>query len=156
MLFLLNFSSLNLSEILKHSGVIWIGVLLFFLGIQDLRQKEISCWWLISIIPFIVIEIITSSEITFMGRIFGGLLGFFFIILSKITKGQIGIGDGYVLCVIGIMLGISKSAILLSYAFLLTSVVSMILLIFFRWNRKKTIPFIPFIFFGYLGCILIK
>ena len=156
MLLMANFSNLSLLDVLKLGGVLWIGMLLFILGIQDIKRKEISCWWLISILPLIVIELITPSEIALMERVFGGLLGLIFVILSKVTKGQIGIGDGYVLCAIGVMLGISKSTILISYAFLLTLVVSIVLLVLFRWNRKKTIPFVPFLFLGYLGCIFIK
>lgn len=153
---MISFGEISLMDVFKLCGVIWIGALLFILGIQDIKRKEISCWWLISLLPLIVIELATPSEITFIERIFGILLGLFFVILSKVTRGQIGIGDGYVLCAIGVILGIGKSTILLSYAFLLTSVVSIVLLVFFRWNRKKTIPFVPFLFLGYLGCILIK
>ena len=156
MFFMIDFGKICLFDIFQYSGILWIGVLLFILGVQDIKQKEISCWWLISIVPLIISELIIPSEITLMERVFGGLLGLFFVIVSKVTKGQIGIGDGYVLCAIGVILGISKSTILISYAFLLTSVVSIVLLVFFRWNRKKTIPFVPFLFLGYLGCILIK
>ncbi|HCL03321.1 MAG TPA: hypothetical protein DHW61_13105 [Lachnoclostridium phytofermentans] len=155
-LFMISFGEISLMSVFKLCGVTWIGALLFILGIQDIKRKEISCWWLISLLPLIFIELAIPSEITFIERIFGVLLGLFFVILSKVTRGQIGIGDGYVLCAIGVILGISKSAILLSYAFLLTSVVSIVLLVLFRWNRKKTIPFVPFLFLGYLGCILIK
>jgi leader peptidase (prepilin peptidase)/N-methyltransferase len=147
---------ISVMSVFKLCGVIWIGVLLFILGIQDIKRKEISCWWLISLLPLIVIELARPSEIKLIERIFGILLGLFFVILSKVTRGQIGIGDGYVLCAIGLILGIGKCVILLSYAFLLTSVVSIVLLVFFRWNRKRTIPFVPFLFMGYLGCILIK
>ena len=156
MLSMIDSHKISLLDMVKFGGFLWVGILLFILGIQDIKRKEISCWWLISVLPLIMIELIPPSEIAFMERVFGGLLGLFFIILSKVTKGQIGIGDGYVLCALGVILGISKATILLSYAFLLTSIVSIVLLVFFRCNRKKTIPFVPFLFLGYLGCILIK
>ena len=85
----------------------------------------------------------------------GILIGGAFLGISKVTRGQIGIGDGLILCVTGLGLGIAKGMEMLLYGLLLAALFSAILLVRKVANRKMTIPFIPFLFVGYLITILI-
>jgi leader peptidase (prepilin peptidase)/N-methyltransferase len=66
------------------------------------------------------------------------------------TGGKIGMGDGILLCVTGIGLGFWNNLELFGVALFLAAVLSIILMILRVVDRKKSIPFIPFLFAGYL------
>lgn len=141
-------------NVFQYSVVAMVGILLFILSIQDIKHKEISCKWLLLFLPLIFVEIVWSQEVSLLQRVIGLCLGLFFLLLSKLTRGQIGMGDGYVLCGLGVILGFYSAMVVLSYAFLLAAIAAMILFLVFQWNRKKTIPFLPFLCLGYVGLLL--
>lgn len=142
-------------NIIQYSVVAILGVLLFILSIQDLKHKEVSCQWLLLLLPLLVVEIIGNDEVSLLQRTIGLCIGLFLLLLSKLTRGQIGMGDGYVVCGLGAILGFYSVMVVLSYAFVLSAIVSMILFLGFQWNRKRTIPFLPFLCLGYLALLLI-
>lgn len=130
-----------------------IGLLLFFSTIKDIRSKSISlplvivsCACLILIMPF-------NNVITIKSAILGTLVGLFIILVSKLTKGQIGIGDGIILLATGLGLGIWDNIALLTFALFLSAICCVILLAFRLVNLKMTIPFIPFLFLSYIGVL---
>jgi leader peptidase (prepilin peptidase)/N-methyltransferase len=87
----------------------------------------------------------------------GGLaLGLGVILLSKATGGKIGLGDGILLCVTGLGLGFWTNAELFGIALSLAASVSVVLLIMRRADRKKSIPFVPFLLTGYVILLVIS
>lgn len=80
----------------------------------------------------------------------GTLPGVFLLIAGWSTKQQVGYGDGIVLLVIGIYLGFSASLSILLTALLLIAPVSLFYIVCRRAGRKKQLPFVPFLFAGYL------
>jgi len=132
-----------------------IGILLFFCGIQDIRSKKVSLW--IVLIGAILVSIcaVNMTTLSLIDR-FGGLgVGAFVIGISLLTGGKIGMGDGLLLCVTGIGLGFWHNLELFALALLIAAIVSIFLLTFRLADRKKTIPFVPFIFLSFLGMFLI-
>lgn len=141
-------------NVLQYSVIAMLGILLFILSIEDLKHKEVSCQWILLFLPLTVVEIIGNDEVSLLQRVIGLCLGLFLLLLSKLTRGQIGMGDGYVVCGLGVILGFYSVMVILSYALILAALVSMVLFLGFRWNRKRTIPFLPFLCVGYLGFLL--
>ena len=139
---------------MKFIGVIGVFLLLLICAIEDIKKKRIVLWHYFLITPFFLVEIIVNSiclhNISWFDRIFGVVIGVIFICVSKLTKGQIGLGDGYLISIIGIMVGAYRNLEIITYSFLASAIVSIILLTFFRYGKKHTIPFIPFLFFGLL------
>jgi leader peptidase (prepilin peptidase)/N-methyltransferase len=72
------------------------------------------------------------------------------IFISRITGGKIGMGDGLLLCVTGLGLGFWGNMELFAYALFAAAAVSVILLILRLADRKKSIPFVPFLLLSYL------
>lgn len=130
-----------------------IGLLLFISTIKDIKSKSISlllviisCVCLILIMPF-------NNVITIKSAILGTLVGFFIILVSKLTKGQIGIGDGIILLATGLGLGVWDNIALLLFALFLSAICCFILLALRLVNLKMKIPFIPFLFISYIGVL---
>jgi leader peptidase (prepilin peptidase)/N-methyltransferase len=127
-----------------------IGVLLLFCTIEDLRRKKVLIWMLAAAILVIGICVPFSCNHTIWDRIGGFIVGIFVMGVSTVTKGKIGMGDGSLLCVTGIGLGLWGNLELFALALLGASVVSIILLVFRMADRKKSIPFVPFLLLGFI------
>lgn len=132
-----------------------IGVLLFLCGVQDMRSKKISLWLVLSGAILISLIVINSTTLSIINCLGGLGVGIFVIIISILTEGKIGMGDGLLLCVTGIGLGFWTNLELFALALLLAAIVSILLLTFRVADRKKCIPFIPFLFFSFLGQLII-
>lgn len=137
---------------IKIACYIILFIYLFLMSIYDIRKKEIQIE--ISVVTIVVLaagqicRIACGEQIwylAFTGVIEGGLL----IGLSKITKGQVGIGDGIVFITSGVMFGFFENGILLFLSLVFAAVAGGFLLLLRRVGRKDMIPFVPFIFVGY-------
>ena len=71
------------------------------------------------------------------------------------SRGAIGRGDGYLLCVAGVYLGIAGTLSLLSGALFLCAIWSLLLLAIKKAGKKTEIPFVPFLLAAYVGGLLI-
>ncbi len=94
----------------------------------------------------------------FWALLIGSLLGLLvcfllFFIMSRMTKGGIGMGDVKLLAAMGMLLGIEGAINALIFSMVACLLVSLALLISKKKKAKDHIPFGPFIFIGY--CITI-
>lgn len=87
----------------------------------------------------------SSLWILFAGVLFGGLL----VLLSFVSSGSIGLGDGLVAAVLGLYLGIYKVVLLFMLSFLLSGIFGVILIICKKAGRKTRLPLMPFILISY-------
>lgn len=127
-----------------------MGIMLLICAAQDSIQKKV-CTWMIAIGAIMMgICVLFSHSITMLDRIGGLLVGAAVVIISKATGGKIGMGDGLLLCVTGIGLGLWGNLELFAVALFAAAIVSIILLSLRLVDRKKSIPFVPFLFIGYL------
>lgn len=127
-----------------------LGILLLFCGVQDLLFKRIYLW-MIGACTIVVIACLPFCEsLSVTERLGGFALGLGVILLSKVTGGKIGIGDGSLLCVTGLGLGFWINVELFGIALSLAALVSILLLILRKADRKKSIPFVPFLLTGYV------
>jgi len=130
--------------------LIILGILLLFCSVQDLWRKKIYIWILGAGAALILICLPFCENLILMSRVGGLIVGLTVILISKITAGKIGMGDGILLCVTGLGLGFWANMELFGIALSLAAVLSIVLLILRLVDRKKSIPFIPFLFVGYL------
>lgn len=127
-----------------------LGALLLCCGIQDALKKKVYLWVIVlgMIASEICILFIHSSSI--VDRLGGVGIGIAVIILSLATGGKIGLGDGLLLCATGLGLGFWGNLELFGISLFITAIVSIVLLIFRLADKKKSLPFVPFLFVGYL------
>lgn len=74
--------------------------------------------------------------------------------IAWMTREAVGYGDGAVIVVCGIYLGILETIALLFYALLLCSAMSAVLLMLKRGGRKTEVPFVPHLLFGFC-CVML-
>lgn len=79
----------------------------------------------------------------------GASIGIFLMMVSVVTKGQIGIGDGIICCFTGAACGFSENISILFIGLLLSAITATFLLIGKKSRKKTEIPFVPFLFLSY-------
>lgn len=112
------------------------------------------------LISMILGVIILLLEFVFAGEFFlhylimsmAGFLCCFvlFYVLSRLTKDGIGMGDVKLISIMGFLVGLSTTLMSVLASLLLCTTVSIVLLLG-KWKDKKdSVPFGPFLFFGYI------
>lgn len=79
----------------------------------------------------------------------GSVPGLAMCILSLLSRGSLGMGDGILILMLGICTGIREMSVVLTWAFLLASVWAMGMLVIKKKNRYDSFPFVPFITIGF-------
>lgn len=123
------------------------------LSICDLKTKKIP---VAAVVLFgaAVLGYRLMTGIELLGLLVGLVPGAVLLLLAVLTGESIGIGDGLVLCVVGLFCGLTKAVSVLAMALVLSSVVAMVLLVLKRAGRKTELPFLPCLCSGYLLCLL--
>lgn len=134
--------------------MIWIqgllAVLLAALAIEDIKYKKINigCIGVGYILGMTGLIICGQSRFRSLA---GGIgIGLAVCLLHWITQKGIGLGDGMLAVLIGICTGAEFTIICLCAAFFLASFVALTLCCLKRMGRKGRIPFVPFLFLGYM------
>lgn len=86
-----------------------------------------------------------------------GLLGclILFYVMSRLTKDGMGMGDVKQLAALGWMIGLRGALVSALFSLLACAMAAIVLLVSKKKNTKDSVPFGPFIFFGYLLAVLI-
>lgn len=83
------------------------------------------------------------------GLLFSCIPGVLFLLLARISEEKIGYGDGILVLVFGIGLGLYENLFALQAALLLAGVTSLVLLVLKKVRKKDTLPFAPFFAAGF-------
>lgn len=140
---------------LKILKIIWtlvnIAALVFF-SAEDIRKKTVSVKAAVVLalmnIVFSVIFKITVPDIL-LSIVPGGI----FILISVVTHGKIGLGDGIVLIAAGIGRGINEMLFTALIALMISALFGIILILMKKASGKTALPFVPFILAGFLICV---
>lgn len=111
----------------------------------DIKYKKV---WMPIILPFIlegiILMVINLTDV--IDGLMGILLGAVFLLISCISKGAIGRGDGYIICATGCLLGGYRTILIVTGAMFISSIAGIVMMVFFHWGKKRTMPFVPFLF----------
>ena len=140
---------------LKTIHIVILILWLVILSIEDIKHKKVSYLTIVFGGLLLFIFSIVLGELTITNRIGGISFGLIIMLISYVTRGQIGMGDGLIIAVIGLSFGLFMNLTLLTYGLFLSSITSILLLSFKKANKKSTIPFIPFILIACLGVIVL-
>lgn len=121
----------------------------------DIEKKEISLSFISVFLGIEIIYLIVFKRGSLWQQCSGIIVGVAVLVYSKMSKGAIGEGDGYLLVATGLMLGWRDNIVLLIGALILAGSFSIFLLLFKKVNKKKEIPFAPFLLLTYIGTVII-
>lgn len=141
-------------EVINVCTRVILGIVLFLFSIIDIKKREISNIAVIAAGILFIILLGFNSEISMVNGILGMVIGGILYVISKATHGKIGVGDSFIFCISGLGIGIWNNIELLMCSLFLSAIYSIFLLTFRHANRQMTIPFIPFIFLGYLSQVI--
>ena len=130
-------------------------IFLFLCSLWDYKIRKIPLWLCHVGAFFIVVYEVVAKEVSLKRMIGGILVGLFLLGLTKITRGQVGLGDGIVFIVIGIGIGLKESFLLLLESLCLLFLFCFIGLIGKKIKIKQRIPFLPFVFIAYFFKLLL-
>ncbi len=123
----------------------YVAALLILNGIWDWKKKEVCVpSILVSLAAGIAVncryQYLTASDMA------GGLgIGGFLVLLAFLTKGAIGLGDGWLLCATGAYLGTVGNFELLLVGSVFCAAVLGFGLLLGKAHWKDTFPFVPFL-----------
>ena len=132
------------------------GTLLFLLfsSFLDIRKREISIpVTLLFGLAGVVYSVRTGRTMTDYLIPLG--IGILMLGGSVLTRGQVGMGDGWMLLALGCMLRMECYIQMACIGMLLAAAYSGVLMLVFRKNRKTEIPLVPFLLLGYVGGMVI-
>ena len=124
---------------------------LLICGYVDWRKRELPLLLLGTLSICAIILWIWGGGVGVVTRIVGIVIGGLFLGASKVTQEAIGYGDSILIMILGMHLGAIRMLYVLFGASILAGVVALVCLWKFRWSKKVTIPFVPFIAVVYLG-----
>ena len=132
----------------------WIEIFLFvFLGICAVfdgveREIPLVVVWL-GMITAIVLHILgLGRNGTWQAAALSVIPGMVFWVLSFITGEKVGYGDGWMLAMIGLFMGLWQCFLILMIGLISSSLVVLILLAARKVSRDYQLPFAPFLLFG--------
>ena len=96
----------------------------------------INIWW------------IMGGTVTVLETGIALLPGVFFLLTSFFTREKVGYGDGLLLIILGLLLGVYRCFFILSIGLVFSAAVSLFLLLLHRAGRHSRIPFAPFLILG--------
>lgn len=127
---------------------LWLGVLA---GI-DLRFKKIPVWLVATsgiIVTFVSLYEARKDGIQDLQLLWGVIPGVGLMLIALISK-KAGWADGVVLMLLGILVGFGACALSFALSMLMISVVSLVLLVLKRVGKNTYLPYLPFLWIGYL------
>ncbi len=127
-------------------GTITLCGMLGALAYKDWKEQKVSVYAVLVFIILGMIFHVVWQEQELWNILAGAGLGAGFLVLSWISHGSIGAGDGAVLVATGVFLGFWENLRLLFLALILSALVAGYLLVIKRKGRKDRMPFIPFLF----------
>lgn len=137
-------------------------VLLFLLCIcawQDMKKRKVLIWPILAcgglgVIYQLLLWADASktagteaalSAADFLSLSAGLIPGAALLLAGKWSRGQIGAGDGLLVMVMGIYLGLWETTGILFYASVAAGMAGLFLMLVLKKNRRYEIPFIPFL-----------
>ena len=128
------------------------GIMLGVLGgfaIYDLKYKKVPVWAVL-VFGAVVLGYRFYAGAGIVELLFGLVPGILLLLTAFCTRESIGYGDGMVLCVLGLFLGIKNALAVLGMALFLAALPAGLLLVLKRAGRKTELPFLPCLFAGAL------
>lgn len=137
------------NELLIISRMICMGMLAG-LSVTDMRCRKISGSLLVLGSALAAVYLLLAGKGHVRLAAGGLLIGLGFVLVSRVTKEQLGYGDSWLFCILGVYLGTWNLLAVLSAAWLAAALAAMAVLAAHKYRRGTTLPMVPFIAVGYV------
>ena len=147
-----------LKAVVAQSWLICRVVFAGYLGVltvMDIRNKRLNLLFLLSGFLLMAAGFFCKREIHPLLLATGAGVGLVFLRASRVTGESFGYGDSILIMIMGGFLGFWDILSLLTAAFLLAAVFSVIMLVRKKFNRKTAFPFVPFLMIAYTGGMIL-
>lgn len=132
-----------------------VAVLLVVMAYRDWRTKQISCLSLVLMAILVLVLRMLFVEDTIWSTLGGVAVGIAFFFISKYSRESVGYGDSWLILLLGVFVGGKMIMEVIFTASFLAALFSIGYGLVRGWNRKNTIPFIPFLAAAYVGVVLL-
>lgn len=125
------------------------GICLLIQGVWDIRTKEIPTWVSLGLGVCSFLYSICNQR-DWIGMGFALLPGVVCLLLGYVTRQAVGYGDGILLCALGMLYSVEEVINICIIASFIAGITALILLAVLKKDGSYPIPFVPFLFFGWL------
>ncbi|MBO6205605.1 MAG: prepilin peptidase [Lachnospiraceae bacterium] len=136
------------------SREIWTGIALLLGSVMDWKTQRLPVWFMAVFGAGSLVLIAVQYPGDWQQKGIGILLGGSLLLVGKLS-GCIGVADGVMVMIMGLLYGGAGCGEQLLIAVLLTAVIAVILIGSRRADAKTRIPFVPFLAAGFLGYLII-
>ncbi|MCR5128418.1 MAG: hypothetical protein K6B69_09995 [Lachnospiraceae bacterium] len=136
------------------SREIWTGIALLLGSVMDWKTQRLPVWFMAVFGAGSLVLIAVQYPGDWQQKGIGILLGGSLLLVGKLS-GCIGVADGVMVMIMGLLYGVAGCGEQLLIAVLLTAVIAVILIGSRRADAKTRIPFVPFLAAGFLGYLII-
>ena len=118
--------------------------------VLDIKDKSISVFIVsIGIVTGILLKILQSNLWSFESLL-ALIPGIVFFLISFVTKEQVGYGDALIVLMLGCFVTGIQLLSICTLAVWLAGIFSLVLIVLFHKKRNYKIPFVPFLFCGFV------
>ncbi|MBO4785161.1 MAG: prepilin peptidase [Lachnospiraceae bacterium] len=141
---------------IKNIRFAFVFIVLGIEAITDFKKKEVNIVFPALLAATAAVMLFFTKDISLINAIIGITEGVLLILISFLTKGEIGMGDGILLAACGLMLGGRDNLIMFFFACLSSAIVSALIMIIKKADKKTKIPFVPFMIPGFLIMVFLS
>ncbi len=127
-----------------------MGIYLLALAAEDMFKKSVPLFLLAAGAIPAAVSFFTGQRPSLADRGLGLAAGLVLLLVAKLSKEMIGFGDSAVLSIAGITLGLRMTAVMTALSLFLLLIYAVEMLASGRLHRKSKVPFLPFVFAGYV------
>lgn len=143
---------LNIAMLFLLAAMAWV----------DFKEKIIPnslilvglVFWLIQLcLEVVLLRTDIKQVLMFSGL--GCIWGVLMVFIAFVAKASLGMGDAKMFFVIGLIYGINQTYSILLVSLFIMAIISVVLLLLKKVDRKTAVPMAPFVLAGYVLCIFL-
>lgn len=144
---------LNICTLMLLSAMAWV----------DFKEKIIPnhlilvglIIWLMEVLIEVFLFGTGIKEVLLFSALGGGVWGGLLVLIALAVKTALGMGDAKMFFVIGLIYGLNNTYSILLISLFIMAIISIVLLVLKRVNRKTAVPMAPFVLVGFAVCIFL-
>lgn len=119
------------------------------MSFADIKNRTVSVMAVVGM-GLLLFLVRMNAGVEIKELLIGLLPGAFLLLTAVVTKERIGKGDGMAVCSLGVGYGVEDVLIILLSALFTAALTAIVLLVLRRADRKTELPFLPFLFCGWM------